>query len=306
MGILYYNNSRFIYEDREGEAKTLLDCSNYLANKSRIPMHRLAGMDYLTIPDLLLDLLEKEKKNGDDLEFPAALTDILLASRLIQSPRPVKVLEYGSGEGKLSLHLAEVLGAFHEESVLVCAYDTIEPGWIERMAEAQHLPKLSFYAGDFGNLKLSQKYFDIVVINGMVNYLQPEEVIVDALQLVSEEGIIICYSDGTALLESTFRLYFEEREEYEVTPLRKVLLAKVGDRSWKKGTEPDLNLEERIRGDLEKAERFLVGEGLPEKCLSEMAECLKQDMHAAVEAGRNDLKIRLIECRQEIILRAIS
>lgn len=306
MGSLYYNNSRFIYEDQEGEVRTLLDCRNYLTNKSRIPMHRLAGMDYLTIPDLLLGLLEKEKKNGDDLEFPAALTDILLASRLIQSPRPVKVLEYGSGEGKLSLHLAEVLGAFHEESVLVCAYDTIEPGWMERMAEAQHLPKLSFYAGDFGNLKLSQKYFDIVVINGMENYLQPEEVIVDALQLVSEDGIIMCYSDGTVLLESTFKLYFDEREEYEVTPLRKVLLAKAGDRSWKKETEPDLSLDERIRGNLEKAERFLEGEELPEKGLAEMAECLKQDIRAAVEAGRNDLKIRLIECRQEIILRAIS
>ena len=182
MGSLYYNNSKFIYEDKGGDAKLLLDCGNYLTNKSRIPMHRLAGMDCLTIPDLLLGLLEREKKNGDDLEFPAALTDILLASRLVKNPRPVNVLEYGSMTGRISLHLAEVLGAFNEESVLVCAYDTIEPEWMERMTQAERLPKLSFFAGDFGNIKLSEHYFDIVVINGMVNYLQPEEVINDALR----------------------------------------------------------------------------------------------------------------------------
>ena len=301
MGSLYYNNSKFIYEDKGGEAKLLLDCGNYLTNKSRIPMHRLAGMDCLTIPDLLLGLLEREKKNGDDLEFPAALTDILLASRLVKSPRPVNVLEYGSMTGRLSLHLAEVLGSFNEESALVCAYDTIEPEWMERMTQAERLPKLSFFAGDFGNLKLSEHYFDIVVINGMVNYLKPEEVIADALRLASEGGVLICYSADTPLLESTFKLLFEEREEYEITPLRKVLEAKAGDRSWQKEAEKDL--DRQVRGDLERAEALLSGEPLSEAELAGMAACLKEDLRLAVAAGRNDLKIRLIECRQEILFR---
>ena len=230
MGNLFYNDSRFVYEDQGGESRILLDCGCYLANKSRVPMHRLPGMEYLTIPDLLLGLLEKEKGHGEDLEFSAALLDILLASRLIKTSSPVNVLEYGSANGSLSFHLAEVLGSFHEDSVLVCAYDTIEPEWMERMAQIQHLPKLSYFAGDFGQLKLSEKYFDIVVINGMVNYLQPEEVINDALRLVTKDGILICYSEEAALLESTFKLYFEQREEYEITPYRKVFLAKAKDK----------------------------------------------------------------------------
>lgn len=299
MGSLYYNNSKFIYEDNGEDAKLLLDCGNYLTNKSRIPMHRLAGMDCLTIPDLLLGLLEREKKNGDDLEFPAALTDILLASRLVKNPRPVNVLEYGSMTGRISLHLAEVLGAFNEESALVCAYDTIEPEWMERMTQAERLPKLSFFAGDFGNIKLSEHYFDIVVINGMVNYLQPEEVINDALRLVTKDGSLICYSEEAPLLESTFKLYFEQREEYEITPSRKVLLAKAKDKCWKKASEQ--NLYSRVQEDLEKAKTLLLQKQPSKKELSETSECLKKDIQSAVAAGKTDLKIQLIECRQEVL-----
>ena len=299
MGSLYYNTSKFIYEGQGGESQILLDCGCYLANKSRVPMHRLPGMEYLTIPDLLLGLLEKEKGHGEDLEFSAALLDILLASRLIKTSSPVNVLEYGSANGSLSFHLAEVLGSFHEDSVLVCAYDTIEPEWMERMAQIQHLPKLSYFAGDFGQLKLSEKYFDIVVINGIVNYLQPEEVINDALRLVTKDGILICYSEEAPLLESTFKLYFEQREEYEITPYRKVFLAKAKDKCWQK--EAEKNLDRQVREDLERAEALLSGESLSEAELAGVAACLKEDLRLAVAAGRNDLKIRLIECRQEII-----
>ena len=295
MGSLYYNNSKFIYEGQGGESQILLDCGCYLANKSRVPMHRLPGMEYLTIPDLLLGLLEKEKGHGEDLEFSAALLDILLASRLIKTSSPVNVLEYGSANGSLSFHLAEVLGSFHEDSVLVCAYDTIEPEWMERMAQIQHLPKLSYFAGDFGQLKLSKKYFDIVVINGIVNYLQPEEVINDALRLVTKDGILICYSEEAPLLESTFKLYFEQREEYEITPCRKVLLAKAKDKCWQNASEQ--NLYSRVQEDLEKAKTLLLQKQPSKKELSETSECLKKDIQSAVAAGKTDLKIRLIECR---------
>lgn len=262
-------------------------------------MHRLPGMEYLTIPDLLLGLLEKEKGHGEDLEFSAALLDILLASRLIKTSSPVNVLEYGSANGSLSFHLAEVLGSFHEDSVLVCAYDTIEPEWMERMAQIQHLPKLSYFAGDFGQLKLSKKYFDIVVINGIVNYLQPEEVINDALRLVTKDGILICYSEEAPLLESTFKLYFEQREEYEITPCRKVLLAKAKDKCWQNASEQ--NLYSRVQEDLEKAKTLLLQKQPSKKELSETSECLKKDIQSAVAAGKTDLKIRLIECRQEVL-----
>lgn len=301
MGSLFYDNSKFIYSGSGDNQKVLLDCSHYLSNKSRISMHRVPGMDCLTIPDLLLGLLEKEKRNGEGLEFPAALIDILLASQLIKSPRPIKVLEYGSARGHISLHLAEVLGAFHEESVLVCAYDTIEPEWMERMAQAERLPRLSFFAGDFGQLKLTEHYFDIVVINGMVNYLQPEDVIADALRLAAEDGTLICYSDNSPLLESTFKLYFEEREEYEITPSQKIFFSNARDKSWQK--EPTKDLDSQVQEDLEKAENLLSGNPVSEEELMKITELLKQDICAAAAARRSDLKLRLIECKEKIISR---
>lgn len=301
MGELFYNNSKFIYEGQGGEEKVLLDCGCYLANKSRIPMHRLPGMDYLTVPDLLLGLLDKEKKNGGELEFPAALMDILLAARLIENPRPLNVLEYGSMKGQISLHLAETLGAFHEGSTLVCAYDTIEPEWMARMAQAEYLPRLSFFAGDFGHLMLAEKYFDIVVINGMANYFQPEEIIADSLRLATEDGILMCYSEDTPLLESTFKLYFEEREEYEISPSKKVLLAYVRNRNWQK--ESKQNLDKQVQEDLEAAVGLLAKKDFSEKAAAEMVVCLRKDIRAAVAAERNDLKMKLMDCRQEIELK---
>ena len=176
---------------------------------------------------------------------------------------------------------------------------TIEPEWMERMTQAERLPKLSFFAGDFGNIKLSEHYFDIVVINGMVNYLQPEEVINDALRLVTKDGSLICYSEEAPLLESTFKLYFEQREEYEITPSRKVLLAKAKDKCWKKASEQ--NLYSRVQEDLEKAKTLLLQKQPSKKELSETSECLKKDIQSAVAAGKTDLKIQLIECRQEVL-----
>lgn len=262
-------------------------------------MHRVPGMDCLIIPDLLLGLLEKEKLNGEGLEFPAVLMDVLLAAQLIKSPRPVKLLEYGSMKGKISFHLAEVLGAFNEESVLVCAYDTIEPEWMEHIAQSEHLPKLSFFAGDFGQLKLSERYFDIIVINGQVNYMYPEDVITDALRLVSEDGILICYSEYSYLLESTFKLYFEKREEYEIIPSQKILLANARDSGWQTEAEPDLDA--RVQSDIEKAEALLSENHVHEGELTEMTDRLRRDIYAAAASGRNDLKIRLIECKENII-----
>lgn len=231
MGRLFYENSKFIYED-QNKKEVLLNCTDFLANKSRVSMHRLEGNDYLIIPELLIRLTEKERKKGNNFEVPAALMDILLVSRLIQTSYPVKILEYGSMQGQLSWHLAEITGVFHEESSLVCAYDTMDLEWMEQISKVEHLPKLSFFAGDYGCFQLQEGYFDIVIINGMVNYLQPKDVIEEALRLAADNGILLCYANAAPLLESTFKLYFKNRKEYEITPSQNVFLANVRDKDW--------------------------------------------------------------------------
>ena len=56
MNNFAFENHRFVYTNTNGK-KVLLDCRDYLYNKSRVPFHSLDGT--LTIPDILSNLLEE-------------------------------------------------------------------------------------------------------------------------------------------------------------------------------------------------------------------------------------------------------
>ena len=124
MVSLNLNNGCFAFTGLEGTV-VLLDSEKPLENKSRVSMHRLADQKHPIISDILLKLIQRQQEEEADLAVPFGLLDALLTVRLIRSSKPVRVLEYGSGQGELSAHLAELLGTFHEESMLVCAHDTI-------------------------------------------------------------------------------------------------------------------------------------------------------------------------------------
>ena len=210
MVSLNLNNGSVAFTGLEGTV-VLLDSEKPLENKSRVPMRRLADQKHPIISDILLKLIQRQQEEEADLAVPFGLLDALLTVRLIRSSKPVWVLEYGSGQGELSAHLAELLGTFHEESMLVCAHDTIELEWMERISHVEHLPKLSFLAGDFGALGLQSNSFHMVVLNGRTDFQNPYEVVADALRLVRKDGVIFCYTDDCPLLESVFKLFFELR-----------------------------------------------------------------------------------------------
>ena len=231
MSNLAYQDNKFTFFGMNG-SKMVLDCSNFLANKSRVSMHKLPDQDFLTIPEVIARLIEREKRIGEEIVMQLALMDTLLAAHLIRTSQPVRVLEYGCLNGRLSWHLAEMLGTFHEGSTLVCAYDTIEPEWMQRISEVEKMPKLSYIAGDFGQMHLEKGFFDIVVINGMVNFQNPQDVLEYAIRLTADDGVVLCFSDDTPLLESTFKLYFEARDEYEMLPSLKILQARRKNCCW--------------------------------------------------------------------------
>lgn len=220
MSSFTIKGSRFIFKDSERE-RVLLDCTD-----------RLPERDDPTIREVLLDLIRKQQKEAADLAGPFGVLDALLTAHLIRSAKPVKLLEYGSGQGELSVHLARLLGTFHEESTLVCAYDTIELEWMERISHVEHLPRLNFLACDFGNSGLQTNSFDIVVLNGLTDFPQPYDVLKDAVSLAKTDGTLFCYSHDTPLLESVFKLFFETRDEYELTPSRKIMVAEAAQCSW--------------------------------------------------------------------------
>lgn len=297
MASLNVCGGRFSYEGPEGET-VLLDCSDLLSNKSRISMHRLPGQNHSIIPEILLRLIQKQQGGKDRFTLPFGLIDVLLTSRLIRSASPVKVLEYGSGQGELSVHLAELLGRFHEESTLTCAYDTIELEWMERISQIEHLPKLSFLAGDFGKLGLETGSFDVVVINGLADFALPYEVISDAVRLVKDSGTLICCVSSAPLLESTFKLFFKNREEYPITPFVNVMLAERRDCCWYERESIDISAQ--AERDLAEAKELNLST-VKRKELIKLIGQLQKDLQETASAGETELKIRLLDEKEALI-----
>ena len=299
MGTLSIEGSQIIFEDM-GNKRVLLDCSDPLANKSRISMHRLQGQTHPIIPEILRGLIqEQEEEIGIELALPFGVLDILLVSRLIRSSKPIRLLEYGSGQGELSAQLAQLLGMFHDRSSLVCAYDTIDLEWMERISHIEKLPAISFLACDFGNTGLQKESFDVVVLNGLAGFPRPYDVLKDAVSLVKPDGTVLCYSHDTPLLESTFKLFFENREEYEIIPSYRVLAAEAAQCSWREADVPDLTV--KAQKDLARAAE-ISEDGLyrHEDCL-QILELLQKDIRAAVEQGETELKIQLLEEKERLL-----
>ena len=293
MVSLNLNNGSVAFTGLEGTV-VLLDSEKPLENKSRVSMHRLADQKHPIISDILLKLIQRQQEEEADLAVPFGLLDALLTVRLIRSSKPVWVLEYGSGQGELSAHLAELLGTFHEESMLVCAHDTIELEWMERISHVEHLPKLSFLAGDFGALGLQSNSFHMVVLNGRTDFQNPYEVVADALRLVRKDGVIFCYTDDCPLLESVFKLFFELREEFVLQPSQKILLADVENVCWQALEPPHIDVNET--GKLVKKS---IRSG--RKAALSAMEVLKSNVDAVARMGEADKKIQLLEQKEKLL-----
>ncbi len=236
MGSLTFTDCKFIYS-RQGEERILLDLTDFLSGSGGMSVQRPGEYRDQAVIETLFRLIGKIKQEKEETALPVLMIDVLLTAYLVRSSAPCRILEYGCGDGWLSSHLAELLGSFHEESSLVCAYHTLDGAsmaWMERMGSIERLPKLSYLAGDYGCLQLQKRYFDIVLINGTVNYEEPYDVLADVSELVTENGILLCHADDSPLLESVFKLFFEEREEYDFSPSQKILTAKAADRSWER------------------------------------------------------------------------
>lgn len=304
MNDLFYKNSKFIYQGKTGE-QTLLDCSvsACLNNKSQIAMHRLSGQSHNTIPDFLIKLIELERNSGNNLDLPFGIIDILLTRQLIKTSQPIRMLEYGSGQGTLSWHLAELLGTFHKESILVCGHDTINLEWMECISRVKQPPKLSFFAGDFGDFQLQQNFFNIILINGTVNFTEPYQVILDVLRLAKENALIFCYTNNTPFLESIFQLFFEQRKEYEITPSSKVIMANIENNCW--NIHKDIDFRSQALHHIEQT-KLIYSKKESKNISFFMINTLKQDIKSAAEIGDIELKLQLLEQKELLIQYILS
>lgn len=301
MGRLSYEEDVFVYAE-EGKKQVILDCGDYINNKSRVPMHKLKDQDSCIIPEFLAELMEKGPCSKEARGFDAVLIDVLLTSRLIRTSQPVRVLEYGCTGGSFSWYLAAVLGTFCERSSLVCASDRMDPEWMEQIAQVEKLPRVSFLAGDYGCLQLQRNCFDVVFINGTVNFEDPCKVISDASGLVSNDGFLICYTDHTPLLESAFQLFYTRNENYEIASGIRLMSAEAKDKGWTDWDEAVVSdLVGRAQEHLAQAEGILLKAGTDREQIAALLEHLKQDAETAAALGKVELKIQLMEQKGRLL-----
>ncbi len=242
----------------KGEKRTcLLNCNDFLSNKSCIPMHSIDGQSR-TVFDIIGKLLNKgiEQGLGEEIIHQRLLIDVLLIRQLISTSKPLKVLEIGCKDGSLSYHLASIMGEFHKESILYCMSDQMEIEWLGRMEEVEELPHLSFLATDYEEALLEKEAFDIILLNGEIQTKKEYQVLERTLSFLKEEGSLIVYSNETPLLESTFQLLFKEREEYRFSPQKVILVGEKSERDWCRNeediVEEEMQFIQQVELELEK------------------------------------------------------
>lgn len=302
MGTIVFENNTFIYAS--GKQKTvLLDCTDFLSNKSRLPLHSYS--DDLTLPELILKLTERNERlcagTGEErLALSNLLLDVLVSSCLIKTAFPVNALEIGSVSGVISYHLATLLGKFHPDSLLCCVSDSIgnesENQWLDRIILVEEPPRLSFLAADYHDTHLQENSFDLIVINGSITYEDPNAVLCEAERLIKNNGTIICCSDNFPLLEHIFKTKFPNRMAYplpgHINIMRTQLLKSIEKESPPSQMEIIYDFIEEVKQLISENRRVDTNSSLNK---------IQKYLNLALKAKNTDIKIQLIDLRDKLL-----
>lgn len=248
MSEIKYDSSGVVAVDYYGNRIKMLDFQNFFINKSRLPMHlitqnKINWFHEDTVFGYLVKLSDKyeqffQAQNNDTSKLhkhTMLIISLFIAKILVETALPVKVCEIGCDEGSLSYLLAEVTGKFNPSSHLCLVSNTIGNDGNNRFLDAISLcenpPELSVAISDYDNTNLQSDSFDIVVINGNVNYSNPFDVVKEAERLVKKGGNIICYANHTPELESTLKTILDYYEAFCIIPDINILNVKYNGHS---------------------------------------------------------------------------
>lgn len=284
--------------------KILLNTRDFLSNKSRVAMHSFSA-DGDTIPNFLTKLLGRNRtifQNTNTVnDLRNCMLNALVVSKLVTSAAPMKVAEFGSTNGDISYNLTETLGKINPKSTLCLISDRIgnesSNTCLNYITQAEVFPEFQMLYSDYTTTNLADELFDIVVINGDVCFEDSYKVIKEAERVTKTDGLILCWTSRDYLLESTFKLIFSEREEYELTPHEKILTVKKPAESWSNCTanEPYAGLVELVT-DLKNT----IGSNDP-AVYRPYVKQLNQYIDIAIEKYDIQRKLQLIELKEAIL-----
>lgn len=243
---IIWKDGNFLFIDGNRK-EILLDMNHLMRNKSRYPMQVLPDRE-TGIPKLIIKLKDMHKglNCGEDV-FPSYLMDIIAASYLIRTSAPLKVLEIGATSGILSYHLAVLMGKLNRESLLCCVSNVVGNGsenhWLDRVSMVEEPPNLSMLVSDYEATQLETGNFDIVILNGTDRFDKPYETVLEAERLIKKNGALLCHVKDAPFLESSFKLVFPKRREYEISPQETILAVLNPENSWVQEKPPGLEDE---------------------------------------------------------------
>lgn len=208
--------NRKIYIDDE----LLIDFHKPMLNFSRLPLYQ-SDSELISLFGVLSTLIYASKvkeRFKDQLIYNHyyELIYFLTSKYMISIPgtRTSRTLELGADNWILSYHLCVLLGAFHADNEYFLVTDEKNPDnvlWLKNHIEQEKLLKnVTLINGEYEELSFCDNSFDIVILNGSSNSINPGGMVAAALKSVKKHGLIITFNQFTnTVFEDIYKLRTE-------------------------------------------------------------------------------------------------
>ncbi len=219
------------------------------------------------------------------------LVNLLIINDATKNYRPYNCLEVGCNSGVLSCHLSQILDSINSDNRL-CGmsdgkYDNEGRTVLKKISSLKTANNFYYILQDYEHNMLQKKYFNTVVINGTTKFSNPKIIIENAVETVKDNGLIIAVVHNQPLLESVFKLMFDNCEVYSFSEGEVVMTAKPAD-LWDYKQTKSLILEE-LKDILTDSESL-------DKNVAILKSCLEEKMYVDREE-----KALIIELKDAII-----
>lgn len=246
MGDFKVKNNQIVFVDCNGFENVLFTYDRF-RNHSSVPLYEIAGD---TQEPLLMNQLNTFINDFDRINenVPEGLSKetitlcvFLITAELLKKHRNYNVLEIGCDNGVLSCYLAGILKYFNTNNRLICMTDYLDSecrkNWLEKIMLADAADIVSVVTAEYSSDFFKKGYFDIVIINGSVQFDEPAVMINNAVNSAKNNGIIICLPENQYLLNSCFQAVLNNCTEYNQDEKWSVLFKRIDEQDKKNAYE---------------------------------------------------------------------
>ncbi|WP_281165265.1 hypothetical protein [Liquorilactobacillus sicerae] len=232
MTEISFNGNACIFEDNEGRKSKIFDIS-YLKNRSSFSIYNFNSSGQLVpeFPQFFKNVLEEidviEPKITNYKKLELIITISLIIKQFFYQPLDYRILEVGCDHGTLSYFVAKVLSAFDDKSQLLCLTDqivnTTQDEWLSKISLLKNTENISRLTTSYDVSWLDQPVYDLIIINGNVDFQHSDRVMKSCLAALKKGGSLICLPANDSFLAESFRLGFSKVKAYNIAKNSKVL-----------------------------------------------------------------------------------